>query len=217
MMRDTLGLRPCLAKYMRRGSDLEAYCQVRGWKDEHEFRPGSICHLRVADINQEVYGLPEWLPALQAGLLNEAATLFRRMYYQIGSHAGFILYMTDAAQNEDFVDDLRKAMKSSKGPGNFRNLFMYAPNGKKDGTQLIPISEVAAKDDFGAIKNISRDDQLAMLRIPPQLMGVVPQNAGGFGSVRDAIELWQINELEPEQARLRQINDWLGEEVVRFS
>jgi PBSX family phage portal protein len=142
--------------------------------------------------------------------------LFRRKYYQNGSHAGFILYMTDAAQNEDFVDDLRTAMKSSKGPGNFRNLFMYAPNGKKDGIQLIPISEVAAEDDFGAIKNISRDDQLAMLRIPPQLMGVVPQNAGGFGSVRDATQVWAMNELEPEQARLLQINEWLGEEVIRF-
>ncbi len=125
--------------------------------------------------------------------------------------------MTDAAQNEDFVDDLRKAMKSSKGPGNFRNLFMYAPNGKKDGIQLIPISEVAAKEDFGAIKNISRDDQLAMLRIPPQLMGVVPQNSGGFGSVREASLVWAVNELEPEQARLLQINEWLGEEVIRFA
>lgn len=217
MLGRAMGLRPCLAKYMRRGADLETYYQVRGWRDEHEFRAGSICHLRVADINQEVYGLPEWLPALQAALLNESATLFRRKYYQNGSHAGFILYMTDAAQNEDFVDDLRTAMKSSKGPGNFRNLFMYAPNGKKDGIQLIPISEVAAKDDFGAIKNISRDDQLAMLRIPPQLMGVVPQNAGGFGSVRDATQVWAMNELEPEQARLLQINEWLGEEVVRFS
>ena len=55
-----------------------------------------------------------------------------------------------------------------------------------------------------------------MLRIPPQLMGVVPQNAGGFGSVRDAAQVWAINELEPEQARLLQINDWLGEEVIRF-
>ncbi|WP_065759677.1 phage portal protein [Pseudomonas defluvii] len=216
MLRQALGLRPCLAKYMRRGSDLDTYYQVRSWRDEHEFRAGSICHLRVADINQEVYGLPEWLPALQAALLNEAATLFRRKYYQNGSHAGFILYMTDAAHNEDFVDDLRKAMKNSKGPGNFRNLFMYAPNGKKDGIQLIPISEVAAKDDFGTIKNISRDDQLAMLRIPPQLMGVVPQNAGGFGSVRDATQIWALNELEPEQARLLQINEWLGEEVISF-
>ena len=217
MLRQAIGLQPCLAKYMRRGTDLETYYQVRGWRDEHEFKRGSICHLRVADINQEVYGLPEWLPALQSALLNEAATLFRRKYFQTGSHAGFILYMTDPVQDETFVEDLRTAMKNSKGPGNFRNLFMYAPNGKKDGIQLIPISEVAAKDDFGAIKNISRDDQLAMLRIPPQLMGVVPQNAGGFGSIREAAQVWAINELEPEQARLLQINEWLGEEVVRFN
>lgn len=124
--------------------------------------------------------------------------------------------MTDAAFDENYVKDLRKAMRDSKGPGSFRNLFMYAPNGKKDGIQLIPISEVAAKDDFGTIKNISRDDQLAMLRIPPQLVSVVPQNAGGFGSIREAAEVWAVNELEPVQARLMQINDWQGEEVVRF-
>lgn len=217
MLRQALGLQPCLAKYMRRGTDLVTYYQVRGWKDEHEFKTGSVCHLREADINQEVYDLPEWLASLQSALLNESATLFRRKYYQNGSHAGFILYMTDAAQNEDFVTNLRDAMKSSKGPGNFRNLFMYAPGGKKDGMQLIPISEVAAKDDFASIKNISRDDLLAALRIPPQLMGIVPQNAGGFGSIRDAAQVWALNELEPVQARLAQINDWLGEEVVRFN
>lgn len=216
MLGQALGLLPPLAKYMRRGADLETYYQVRGWKDEHEFERGSICHLREADINQEVYGLPEWLSALQSALLNESATLFRRKYYQNGSHAGFIMYMTDASQNEADVDALRQALKSAKGPGNFRNLFVYAPNGKKDGLQLIPVSEVAAKDEFGSIKNISRDDLLAALRIPPQLMGIVPTNAGGFGSLREAAEVWAVNELEPIQARLAQVNEWLGEEVIRF-
>ncbi|AVX11510.1 phage portal protein [Stutzerimonas stutzeri] len=216
MLGQALGLLPPLAKYMRRGADLETYYQVRGWKDEHEFERGSICHLREADINQEVYGLPEWLSALQSALLNESATLFRRKYYQNGSHAGFIMYMTDANQNEADVEALRQALKSAKGPGNFRNLFVYAPNGKKDGLQLIPVSEVAAKDEFGSIKNISRDDLLAALRIPPQLMGIVPTNAGGFGSLREAAEVWAVNELEPIQARLAQVNEWLGEEVIRF-
>eukprot|EP01133_Synstelium_polycarpum_P009652 gene9652-11279_t len=216
MLRNTMGLLPPLAKYMRRGVDMETYYQVRGWKDEHEFAPGSICHLREADINQEIYGLPEWLAALQSALLNESATLFRRKYYNNGSHAGFILYMTDAAQKEEDIDSLRTALKNSKGPGNFRNLFVYAPAGKKDGIQLIPVSEVAAKDEFSSIKNISRDDLLAALRIPPQLMGIVPQNAGGFGSLREAAEVWAVNELEPLQARLAQVNEWLGEEVVRF-
>lgn len=209
-------LQPCLAKYMRRGEDLERYYLVRGWKDEHVFEAGTVCHLREADIHQEVYGMPEWLAALQSALLNESATLFRRKYYNNGSHAGFILYMTDAAQKEEDIDALREALRNAKGPGNFRNLFVYAPNGKKEGLQLIPVSEVAAKDEFGSIKNITRDDMLAGLRIPPQLMGIVPVNAGGFGSIKDATEVWVQNELEPLQARLRQVNEWVGEEVVRF-
>lgn len=217
MLGSPMALQPCLAKYMRRGEDLDRYYLVRGWKDEHAFEKGTICHLREADIHQEVYGMPEWLAALQSGLLNESATLFRRKYYNNGSHAGFILYMTDAAQKEEDIDALRNALKNAKGPGNFRNLFVYAPNGKKEGLQLIPVSEVAAKDEFGSIKNITRDDMLAGLRIPPQLMGIVPQNAGGFGSIKEATEVWVQNELEPLQSRLQQVNEWLGEEVVRFN
>ena len=125
--------------------------------------------------------MPEWIIALQSALLNESATLFRRKYYENGSHAGFILYMTDAAQAETDIDALRKALKDSKGRGNLRNLFVYSPTGKKDGIQVDPASEVAAKDEFNSIKNQAGDDVLASLQIPPQLMGIVPQNAGGGG------------------------------------
>lgn len=80
------------------------------------------------------------------------------------------MYMTDAAQNQEDINNIRQAMKSAKGPGNFRNLFMYSPNGKKNGIQIIPLSEVAAKDEFLNIKNVSRDDMMAAHRVPPQMM-----------------------------------------------
>lgn len=206
------------AKYMRRAcDDLDKYFQLRGgWKDPFEFKPGRIFHLMEPDINQEVYGLPEYLGALHAAWLNESATLFRRRYYENGSHAGFILYMTDAASNEADVDALREAMKKSKGPGNFRNLFVYAPQGKKDGLQLIPVSEVAAKDEFFNIKNVTRDDLLAAHRTPPQLLGIVPSHAGGFGSPETASSVFGRNEVEPLQGKFLALNEWLGEEVVRF-
>ena len=216
MTRRAVGLKHALAKYMRRGADLESYFFVRGWKDEHEFKAGSVFHMREADINQEVYGLPEYLSALQSAWLNESATLFRRRYYNNGSHAGFILYISDPAQQQEDIDAIRTALKESKGPGNFRNLFLYSPNGKKDGVQLIPVSEVAARDDFFNIKNVSRDDVLAAHRIPPQLLGIVPSNTGGFGAVLPAAQVFARNEIKPLQERFREINDWLGEEVVRF-
>lgn len=215
-LRDPMRLLPTLSKYTRRGADLDTYYQVRGWKDEHPFKKGSVFQLRDADINQEIYGVPEWYAALHSALLNESATLFRRKYYQNGSHAGFVLYINDTVHNEQDINAISDAMKQSKGPGNFRNLLVYAPSGKKDGLQVIPISEVAAKDDFGSIKNVSRDDQLAALRVPPQLLGIVPANAGGFGSSREATQTWTDNELLPLQARFTSINDWIGEEVISF-
>lgn len=215
---DTIALEPPQAKYMRRScDDLSVYMQLRGsWRDPHKFKTGRIFHLMEHDINQEVYGLPEYLGALHAAWLNESATLFRRRYYENGSHAGFILYMTDAANNEGDVTALREAMKKSKGPGNFRNLFVYAPNGKKDGMQLIPVSEVSAKDEFFNIKNVTRDDQLAAHRVPPQLLGIVPSHAGGFGSPETASTVFGRNEVMPLQLKFQAINEWFGQEVVRF-
>ncbi len=124
--------------------------------------------------------------------------------------------MTDAAQNQEDVNNIRKAMKSAKGPGNFRNLFMYSPNGKKDGIQIIPLSEVAAKDEFLNIKNVSRDDMMAAHRVPPQMMGIMPSNVGGFGDVEKASLVFVRNELIPLQKRLDEINKWVNDDIVRF-
>ncbi|MEO6918615.1 MAG: phage portal protein, partial [Collimonas sp.] len=190
-----------LSKYMRRGRDLDTYYFINGWQEEHAFDKGSVFHLMDPDVNQEVYGVPQYLSALQSAWLNEAATLFRRKYYKNGSHAGFIFYMTDPAQNIEDVDQLRQAMRDSKGPGNFRNLFMYAPNGKKDGIQILPVSDVAAKDEFFNIKGVTRDDLLAAHRVPPQLMGIMPNSASNFGAVEPAARVFARNELMPLQSQ----------------
>ncbi len=124
--------------------------------------------------------------------------------------------MTDAAQNQEDVNNIRQAMKSAKGPGNFRNLFMYSPNGKKDGIQIIPLSEVAAKDEFLNIKNVSRDGMMAAHRVPPQMMGIMPSNVGGFGVVKKASKVFVKNELLPLQKRMKEFNYWAREEVIKF-
>lgn len=213
----TLELRHSLAKYTRRGRELDRYWFVRGWQEEHQFAKGAICHIIEPDVHQEVYGLPQYLASLQSAWLNESATLFRRRYYNNGSHAGFILYLTDPAQDQQDVDTLREALKGTKGIGNFKNLFYYSPGGKEKGINLIPIGEAAAKDEFFNIKNVSRDDQLAAHRVPPQLMGVVPANAGGFGDVVNAARVFARNEILPLQSILATaINDWAGDQIARF-
>ncbi|VVE56428.1 phage portal protein [Pandoraea sputorum] len=103
----------------------------------------------------------------------------------------------DAAQSQSDVDALCDALKNAKG--NFRNPFMHAPNGKKDGIQILPLLEVAAKDEPLNITNVTRDDLLAAHRVPPQLMSVIPHNTGdsrtwrktqrSFGSTRSCVSV----------------------------
>ena len=160
--------------------------------------------------------MPEWFCALQSALLNESATLFRRKYYNNGSHAGFILYMTDAAQNEEDIDALRTALKTAKGPGNFATCSSM----RRTGRRRDPTDPGQRGGGQGRVR-LDQEHQprrpLAGLRVYPQLMGVVPQNAGGFGSISDAAAVWASLELEPMQARLQQVNELIGEEVVRFT
>lgn len=203
------------AKYTRKGKD-DKYFFVQDYLTEHEFT-NKVHHVKEHDINQELYGVPEYISGLNSAWLNESATLFRRKYYQNGSHAGFILYMSDAAQEQGDIDAMREALKGAKGPGNFRNLFMYAPNGKKDGIQLIPISEVAAKDDFFNIKNSTRDDVLAVHRVAPVLMGIMPNNTGGFGDVEKADKVFNRNEIATLQSRFLEFNELVGLEVIAFA
>ncbi|MYL96447.1 phage portal protein [Novosphingobium sp. FGD1] len=184
--------------------------------DAVEYVPGAIHHLAEPDPMQEIYGMPEYLSALQSGLLNESATLFRRKYYLNGSHAGYILAITDEGLSDGDSKAIRQAMRDSKGPGNFRNFFLHLPKGDKDSVRIIPIASVGANDEFLNIKNVTAEDLLAAHRVPPQLIGMVPKSTAGFGNVKDAAAMFYEMEIVPIQERMREVNDWLGVEAVRF-
>lgn len=204
------------AKYTRRGVEEDVYWWVPSFNEPTAFAPGSVFHLLEPDINQELYGLPEYLSALNSAWLNESATLFRRKYYENGAHAGYIMYVTDAVQDRNDIEMLRENMVKSKGRNNFKNLFLYAPQGKADGIKIIPLSEVATKDDFFNIKKASAADLLDAHRIPFQLMGGKPENVGSLGDIEKVAKVFVRNELIPLQDRIREINGWLGQDVIRF-
>lgn len=204
------------AVHVRAGVERGTYWFVSGaWGEAHQFT-GQVFHLQQPDVAQEIYGLPEWLSALQSGLLNENATLFRRRYYLNGAHAGFVFYLSEPLADTETADRLQEKLQSAKGIGNFRNIFLHIPKGKKDGVQIMPIADVTAKDEFASIKNVSRDDLLAAHRTPPQLIGIIPQNNGGFGNVADARDIFFETEIVPIQRRMLRMNDWAGLKVLTF-
>ncbi len=211
-----LRLDHCLAKYTRRGIVTGEFFWSPGLAAATAFKPGSVIQIMQPDINQEIYGVPEYLSALQSALLNEAATLFRRRYYLNGSHAGYILYATGDIDEND-TDELRDALKNSKGPGNFKNLFVHAPGGKEGSIKILPIAEVGAKDEFLGIKNATRDDVLAAHRTPPSMLGIVPAQGSQLGKISEAVDMFFELEILPLQMAFLEINDRVGFEAVRFN
>lgn len=205
------------ALHMRAGIEEGVYWFVNGpLGNAHAFDRGRIFHLMQPDVAQEIYGLPEWLSALQSGLLSENATLFRRRYYLNGAHAGFVFYVSEPLADTKTADMMAQKLGTAKGIGNFKNLFVHIPKGKKDGIQIIPIADVTAKDEFAAVKNISRDDMLAAHRTPPQMIGVIPQNNGGFGNYSESRDGYYRTEIIPIIRRMLRVNDAFGLPVLAF-
>ncbi len=91
------------------------------------------------------------------------------------------------------------------------------PGGKADAIKIIPLSEVATKDDFFNIKNATPDDLLSAHRVPSQMMGIIPNNTGGCGDVEKAAKVFVRNELVPLQERMKELNEWVAAKVVRFT
>ncbi len=139
-----------------------------------KYKADDIIFISQYDPIQQVYGAPDYLGCVQSALLSADATTFRRRYYKNGLHMGFIFYATDPNLSKEDEEDLKEKMASSKGVGNFRSMFVNIPHGKEKGIQLIPVGDVATKDEFEKIKNITAQEVLTGHRFPAELAAIIP-------------------------------------------
>jgi PBSX family phage portal protein len=173
------------------------------------FEEDEVEHVMDYDVEQNIYGVPDYLGGMHALLLNESATLFRRRYYNNGAHAGFVFYTNDPNLTEDDEKALKAQIAGSKGVGNFRSLFVNIPNGSDKAIQIIPVGDIATKDEFERIKNITRNDVIAAWRMNPALAGVMPENAAGFGDIEKIDRVYTNNEIRPISQLFMQLNEGL--------
>ncbi len=55
---------------------------------------------------------------------------------------------------------------------------------------------------------------MAAHRVLPQMMGIIPNNTGGFGDVEKASHVFVRNELIPLQKRFEELNKWVGDKII---
>lgn len=199
------------ALMMRKMKKADTYCQLRSnGNDPIEFKPGEVVHLKEYDVNQSIYGIPQYYGGINAVLLGEEATLFRRKYYVNGAHMGYILYTSDSSLDAKDEEAIKKAVSESKGVGNFRSMYLNIPKGNKDSVQLIRVGDIATKDEYDRIKSITRAEILAMWRIQASLAGVMPDNPGGFGDIEKIAKVYFQYETVPMQDNFLQLNKHLA-------
>jgi capsid portal protein len=71
------------------------------------------------------------------------------------------------------------------------------------------VGDIATKDEFERIKNITRNDVIAAWRMNPALAGVMPENAAGFGDIEKIDRVYTNNEIKPINKLFLQVNAWL--------
>ena len=196
------------ARTLRRMREANIYCQVLPERSI-EFGPDEVIHIKMYAPESSIYGLPEYLGALNALLLNEQATLFRRKYYINGAHMGFILFTSGQDLGEEDIKHLKEKIAGAKGVGNFKSLYLHF-DGEGD-VKLIPVGDFA-KDDFEKIKGISRDDIISSHRVPPQILAVLTDNKlPATGDLDKVVTLYNVNVVHPLQLDLMdEINENLS-------
>ena len=110
---------------------------------------------------------------------------------------GFIFYATDPNMDDEQEEAMKEMIANAKGVGNFRSMFVNIPNGKPDGIKLIPVGDIATKDEFAAIKSITSQDVLTSHRFPAALAGIIPINGAALGDPEKYSATYTRNEVLP--------------------
>lgn len=205
----TLRFKHLPAINMRRMKADDQYCQLRPNRDPLVFKKGEVVHLMDYDAVQQIYGIPEYIGGIQAVLLSESATLFRRKYYANGAHMGYVFYVADGDFDEDDETALIEKIKGSKGAGNFQSMFLNVPGGKPDSVKIIPVGDIATKDEYERVKNVSRAEIISIHRIHPALAGVFTEANGGFGDIEKISRVQYENGTLPSIQLFEELNDFL--------
>jgi PBSX family phage portal protein len=202
---------------MRRGKAPDTFVKLDADGNVTRFRPGEVLHIKEPDIKQSIYGIPQYFGGIQSVLLSEDSTLFRRKFYINGAHMGYILVTNDANLDDDTAKLIEKQVKNAKGPGNFRSLYLNIPRStSKEPVQILPVGNIGTKNEFQAIKEVTEMEMLAMRRVYPGLVGIMPANVGGFGDLDKSMRVYHELEVTAMQQVFLQLNEMVGGNPVKF-
>ena len=126
----------------------------------------------------------------------------------------------DANLDSESAKAIEKAVRDSKGPGNFRSVYINVPrsNGNKEPVKIIPVGSIGnTKDEFSALKEVTEMEMLAMHRVYPGLAAIIPANVGGFGDMQKSMQVYHELEVTAMQQVFLEVNEQISGQPIRFT
>lgn len=194
---------------MRRGVDPGSFVQISPNGGEPTwFHPGEVIHLFDPDIDQDIYGIADYLAGLQAVLLSEETTLLRRKI-NVKGRMGYVFVASNAGLSEETSKKIVAKINETQGNG-FGNLFInIKKTDSREPIKIVPIGDISIKDDYDKVKNMTIREVLAMHRAQPGLAGVVPENTAGFGDLNKIMMVYVDLEVPSMQSAFLELNEFL--------
>ncbi|KAB2925884.1 MAG: phage portal protein [Candidatus Contendobacter sp.] len=152
------------------------------------------------------YGVPDWLPALNAILMDAHASEWNYRFFQNNCMPAWAIVAQNAALNAEAEAAIRDFFQAQhKGSLNaHKTLLLSTGNGELRFERL----QTDAKDmSFAELKRFARDEVLAAHGVPPRLLGVIAAGQlGGGGEMTAQLQFFKDCLIAQRQALLA---DWL--------
>lgn len=153
-----------------------------------------------------VYGAPDWLPALNAILVDAHASEWNYRFFANNCMPAWAIVAQNAALNAEAEAAIRDFFQAQhKGALNaHKTLLLSTGNGELRFERL----QTDAKDmSFAELKRFARDEILAAHGVPPRLLGIISAGQlGGGGEMIAQLQFFKDCLIAQRQALLA---DWL--------
>jgi len=168
-------------------------------KDLNEF-----LHLKNYNPLSRYYGLPEWIGALGAIVLDRSAQEFNTRRFENNAIPDFAVIVNGGELSDESISDLQKFWRENfrgvKNAGKTLILESSDPNVKIEFKELMSSLRDAS---FRFLRQDNRDEIISAHGVPPRLVGVMsPGQLGGVGEAREQMRMFKELVIEPRQRRL---------------
>ena len=175
-----------------------------GWGERSDRGQNEVLHFLQYDPQSDYYGMPTWLPALGAMMLDRTAVEYNTYLFRNGLVAHFVVVVEGGKLGKTQIEALKTFIRENATGIQNAGRGLVLQNDKEGVKIRIEKLNVDFKDlQFGEGRKLSRDEVASAHGVPPRLLGIMQAGQLGGGSeVEGQLKVFFDTVIRPSQRRL---------------